>query len=96
MNNLRHPNFILSIASIIILLFGIGLRANGYAFGDYITGFAVLLGGVHWIWAIIDVSKRSDLKAFQKRFWLIAVIACPVVGGMLFYTMHQERDKIVT
>lgn len=96
MNNLRHPNFILSIASIIILLFGIGLRANGYAFGDYVIGFSVLLGAIHWIWAIIDVTKRGDLKAFQKRFWLIAVIACPVLGGMLFYTMHQERDKIIT
>jgi hypothetical protein len=96
MNNLRHPNFILAIISTIILLFGIGFQANGYAFGDYVIGFAVLLGAVHWIWAIIDVMKRADLKAFQKRFWLIAVVACPILGGMLFYAMHQERDKIVT
>lgn len=96
MNNLKHPNFILAIISIIILLFGIGFRATGYAFGDYIIGFAILLGAIHWIWAIVDVIKRADMRPYQKRFWLIAVIACPVLGGMLFYTMHQERNKIIT
>lgn len=96
MKNLTHPNFILAVISIIILMFGIGFRANGYAFGDYVVGFAVLLGAVHWIWAIIDVVKRPDMRRYQKRFWAIVVIACPVLGGMLFYGMHQERGKIVT
>ncbi len=96
MKNLRHPNFILAVISIIVLLFGIGFMANGYAFGDYVIGFSVLLGAIHWIWAIIDVIGRSDMRPFQKRFWLIVVIACPVLGGMLFYAMHQERNKIVT
>jgi hypothetical protein len=96
MKNLRHPNFILSVISLIILLFGIGLRANGYYFGDYVIGASILIGAVHWIWAIVDVIKRTDMKAFQKRFWFLIVVCCPVLGGMLFYAMHQERDKIVT
>ena len=96
MNNLRHPNFILAIVSIIVLLFGVGLKGNGYAFGDYVIIASIVLGGIHWIWAIIDVTKRDDLRGFQKNFWLIAVITCPAMGGMLFYAMHQERDKIVT
>lgn len=96
MKNLTHPNFILAVISIIVLLLGIGFRANGYAFGDYVIGASIVLGAIHWIWAIVDVSKRSEMKSFQKSFWLIAVIACPALGGMLFYAMHQERDKIVT
>jgi len=97
MKNLKHPSFILAVISIIVLFVGIGLRANRMnREGDIVIIASVVLGAIHWIWSIIDVSSRTDLKAFQKRFWLIAVVACPVLGAMLFYAMHQTRDKIVT
>jgi hypothetical protein len=96
MKNLRHPNFILAIISGIILLTGIILRANGYQGGDYVIGAGALLAGIHWIWAIVDVINRTDMKPFQKRFWLIVVIAVPVFGAMVFYGLHQESGKIVT
>jgi hypothetical protein len=96
MKNLRHPNFILSIVSAIFLFVGIGMRANGYQGGDYVLGIGTLLAGIHWIWAIIDVATRSDMRPYQKRFWLIIVIAVPVFGAMVFYGMHQARNKITT
>ena len=96
MKNLRHPNFILALFSGFVLLIGIIMKFNKYTESDYVIGAGALLAGVHWIWAIIDVINRSDLKAFQKRFWLIVVIAVPVLGAMVFYTLHQEKDKIVT
>lgn len=96
MKNLRHPNFILAIVSAIVLFVGIGLRANGYQAGDIVLGIGALLAGIHWIWAIIDVASRHDMRPYQKRFWLIIVIAVPVFGAMVFYGLHQERDKIIT
>ena len=98
MKNLRHPNFILSIVSAIVLLLGIGMKANGYASANYIILAGAILAGIHWIWAIIDVINRphADMKNFQKRFWLIVVIAVPVFGAMVFYGLHQERGKITT
>jgi len=96
MKNLRHPNFILAIISGIILLIGIILRANGYRGGDYVVLTGAVLAGIHWIWAIVDVINRSDMKPFQKRFWLIVVVAVPVFGAMVFYGLHQQRGKIVT
>jgi hypothetical protein len=98
MKNLKHPNFILAIISALVLFFGIGMQANGYFAGDYILGAGALLAGIHWIWAIVDVigRKHEDLKNFQKRFWLIIVVAVPVFGAMVFYGLHQEGDKIVT
>jgi 4-hydroxybenzoate polyprenyltransferase len=96
MKNLRHPNFILAIVSAIVLFLGIGFRANGYQEGDYVLVAGTLLAGIHWIWAIIDVISRHDMRPYQKRFWLIVVVAVPVFGGMVFYGLHQEGDKIVT
>ena len=96
MKNLKHPNFILSLVSAILLFLGIGFRANGYASGDYILVAGTVLAGIHWIWAIVDVINRHDMRPYQKRFWLIIVVAVPVFGAMVFYGLHQERDKIIT
>ena len=98
MKNAKHPNFILGIISMLILLIGIGFRANGYQSGDYIIFGGVFLGAIHYIWSIIDLigRDRDDLRGFQKRFWLIIVVAVPALGSLLFYIMHQQRDKIVT
>lgn len=96
MKNLRHPNFILAISSGIVLIIGIGLRANAYPFGDYVIIASAVMGVVHYIWSITDVISRHDLKPFQKRFWLIAVVACPLIGGMLFYVLHQRGGRITT
>ena len=96
MKNLKHPSFILGIISIIVLFIGIGLYANGYASAYYVIIASAVLGGIHWIWSIIDVAGRTDMKPFQKRFWLIAVVAVPVLGALLFYMLHQTKDKIIT
>ncbi len=96
MKNLKHPSFIIGAISIIILLFAIGLKSYGDRTGDYLFYISIALGAVHWIWSIFDVVKRGDMKQFQKVFWLIVVVAAPVIGGMLFYIMHQSSGKIVT
>lgn len=96
MKNARHPNFFFGIFAILMVLIGIGFKANGYRVGDYVLIASTILGGIHWIWAIIDVASRTDMKPFQKRFWLIAVVAVPALGSLVFYILHQTRDKIVT
>jgi general stress protein CsbA len=96
MKNWLHPSFIIGVVSIILLFVGIGMKANGARSGDIIIFISVGLGAIHWIWSIIDVSNTSSLKGEKKTFWLIAVIAAPILGGMLYYTMHLRRNKIIT
>jgi hypothetical protein len=96
MKNMRHPSFLLGMVSIIILFIGIGIKVYGFGSGNYVIIAAVILGGIHWIWSIVDVATRTDMKPFQKRFWLIAVIAAPALGGLIFYSMHQKAGKITT
>jgi hypothetical protein len=96
MKNLTHPAFLLGIFSSLLLLIGIVLKANGFGSGDIVIIISVILAGIFWIWSIIDVINKNDLKPFQKRFWLIAVIAAPAIGGLLFYIMHQKAGRIIT
>jgi hypothetical protein len=96
MKNMRHPNFILGIVSILLVIIGATVKADSHRSGEYIIYGAVLLGAIHWIWGIVDVVTRTDMKPFQKRFWLIAVVAAPAIGALIFYVMHQTRDKLIT
>jgi hypothetical protein len=96
MKNTKHPAFIIGLVSIILFIIGAVIKSSGYRSGDYIVIGSVVLGGIHWIWSIIDVATRHDLKPFQKRFWLIAVVAAPAIGGMIFYIMHQKANRLTT
>ena len=72
------------------------MKANGFESGIYVIGFSVILGGIHWIWSIVDVVNAPDMRPYQKRFWLIVVVAAPAIGSMFYYAMHQRPGKIVT
>lgn len=96
MKNTRHPNFILGVVTSLLVLIGIGLKANSYREGNYVLIGSTVLGAIHWIWGIFDVLGRADMKPFQKRFWLIITVAIPAFGALLFYVMHQTKDKITT
>ena len=96
MKNAKHPAFLIGVVSIILFIIGAVVKSQGYRMGDWIVIASVVLGGIHWIWSIIDVATRTDMKPFQKRFWLIAVVAAPAIGGMIFYIMHQKSNRLTT
>lgn len=95
MANIRHPNFIIALAAVFLAILAIAVRSSGdNSTGDALLITAVVLGIIHWIWSIIDVSRTTTLEGSQKKFWLIAVIAIPL-GGMFYYLMHSKRNTIV-
>ncbi len=96
MKNLKHPSFIVGIISILLLFVGIGLKSYGDRSGDIVIIASIVLGAIHWIWSVVDVFKRTDMKPNQRIFWIIGVICAPVMGGLLFYIMHQRSGRIVT
>ena len=95
MANIRHPNFILAILSFIVAAVAVGLRtSNDHEKADVFMIIAIIMGGIHWIWSIIDVARTDSLHGSQKKFWLIGVIAIPI-GGLFYYLMHSKRNTIV-
>jgi hypothetical protein len=91
MSNTRHPNFILGIVSLLLLFVGVGMRANGSTAGNWVLIASFILGGIHWIWSIIDVLKHYKIHSTQENriLWVILVIAIPPVGGLLYYVMSK-------
>jgi 4-hydroxybenzoate polyprenyltransferase len=89
MKQTKHPNFILGIVSLLLLLMGVFMRMNGYRGGDYILIGSIALGGIHWIWSIIDVLRHQNNASQSRVLWAILVIIVPPVGGLLYYSMSK-------
>jgi hypothetical protein len=96
MKNSKKPSLLTFLIGTILSFLGIGMKSYGYRASDYFLYAGVALFGIFWIWSIGMVIGAVDLKPFQKRFWLIAVVAVPVLGGLLFHFMHNRPGRIVT
>lgn len=96
MKSKKSPAFITFIAGVILLFIGIGMKSNSMEAGNIVLPAGLLLMGFFWIWSIINVVTAPDMKPFQKRFWMIAVISVPVLGGLVFHFMHRKAGKIVS
>ena len=91
MKTRTHPNFILGLFSLLMLFIGIGLQANGYAAGDTVIIGSLALGGIHWIWSIIDVLKdyRTGNDREERNIVWVIVAVIPV-GGILYYGLGRK------
>ncbi len=96
MANIRHPNFILGLVAILMLVISIAFRNNRESgTGDILTIVTAGLMTISWIWSILEVVKTDTLEGGQKVLWTIAVVAVPFVGGMLYHWLHSKRNTIV-
>lgn len=95
MKNMNHPAFIVAILGTILIVGGL-LTMTYFVLGTWLLYLGVLLAGIFWVWAIIDIMAANHLKFHQKMFWLIVAISVPVMGGLIYYVMHQDKNRIVT
>lgn len=96
MAHLLHPRIIAGILTILLGVVAIGFRANrANNVGYVLTIVTLILFVVRWIWGIIEVATTNTLQGSQRKFWLIAVIAVPFIGGMLYHMLHSRRNTIV-
>jgi hypothetical protein len=96
MGSMKTPAFFTFIAGVLLIFIGIGLKSNGSSVGSVLYYGGFVLMGIFWIWSIVKVVTATDMKPFQKRFWMISVIAAPVIGGLLFHIMHRRAGKIIS
>jgi succinate dehydrogenase hydrophobic anchor subunit len=97
MNNaLKQPNLILGLISFFTLIFSVGLRANRLnSAGDVFFILTLVIGFVHWVWAIIDVLReyRSNKEKEDRNIiWVIFVIIVPPIGGIMYYAFNRNLN----
>ena len=96
MRNVRKPSLIFGLITTAVFFIGFFLKASGNnLLGEYVFYAGLALGGIYWIWSIIEVIGADDLKRYQKTFWLIIVVAVPFFGALLYNILHQTRNRMV-
>jgi general stress protein CsbA len=94
MSNSRKIQLIFGLIIAVIYFLGLFMIASENQYGTYFLYAGLGAGLVYWIWSIIIVISASDLKKYQRTFWLIIVVAVPFFGALLYNILHQSRNKI--
>ena len=91
-----HPNFIIGLVSYVTLLVGVLLHSDGFEAGYSLIVGAVVLGGLHWIGSIIDVSRDPARKEEDSiwYFWMAVVIMVPPIAGMMYYMFNNKKVTV--
>jgi len=96
MKNSRRAHLIDFLIGTLLIFIGIGMKSYGYRSADFLLYAGFALYAIFWIWSIFIVINATDLKPFQKRFWLISIVTVPVLAGLLFHFLHNKRNRITT
>jgi len=61
---------------------------------DILFGVAMILAVIVclylYIRAVVDIHKRKFPSLGEKAMWLTLVIAAPLIGSMLYFTMKKQ------
>lgn len=52
------------------------------------------VGGIIWIWALIDVIRRQFTNQNDKTLWLIIVILLGWIGGIIYLIAGRKKGTI--
>jgi Phospholipase_D-nuclease N-terminal len=63
---------------------------TGIGIPELITLLFLLLVGIPWIIAFIDILK-SDFEGSNKLIWLLAVIFVPVIGPIAYFFIGRKQ-----
>ena len=44
-----------------------------------------------WVYALIDLARRTDQKAWRKVTWIAAIVLLPIVGPLLYVIFRPSR-----
>ena len=44
-----------------------------------------------WAYALVDLLRRTDQKAWRKAVWIAAIVLLPIVGPILYLVLRPSR-----
>ena len=51
----------------------------------------MVLPGILWLWAIIDLVKRNFSDSATKIVWALVIIFIPFVGSILYFVVGRSK-----
>ena len=53
--------------------------------------FVLIIPGIFWLWALIDVLKSEFSNSSNKLIWTLMIILLPLLGAILYLTIGREQ-----
>lgn len=53
--------------------------------------FIVLIPGILWIWALIDIIRSEFADSTNKIIWVLVIIFLPVIGALLYLLIGRGQ-----
>ncbi|HOX29204.1 MAG TPA: PLDc N-terminal domain-containing protein [bacterium] len=60
--------------------------------GQILTGIALLLFVIFWIYHIVECLRRKDFRIFDKIFWTL-ILLVPILGLIMYRGIGNEFYK---
>lgn len=67
------------------------LGAFGWIFG--VLAILAIVGGIFWLWMLIDCLKRDFKKDADKILWALAIFFLNILGAVLYFFIVKNADK---
>ncbi len=67
------------------------LGAFGWIFG--VLALLAVVGGIFWLWMLIDCLKRDFKKDADKILWALAIFFLNILGAILYFFIVKNEDK---
>ena len=69
------------------------VQSNAANTNAALTGLA-LVCLFFWVWAVIDICRRSFEDVNQKIAWVVAILACGGIGSILYLIVGRKSGEI--
>lgn len=53
--------------------------------------FFILIPGILWIWALIDIIRSEFADSTNKVIWVLVIIFLPVIGALLYLLIGRGQ-----
>ena len=47
-----------------------------------------------WVFTLVDLFVRHDLKGFQKALWLLCIVLLPVIGVLIYFIARPDDTEM--
>ena len=57
--------------------------------------FILIIPGIFWFWALIDVLKSEFTNSANKLIWVLVIILLPPLGAVLYLIIGRKQRSEV-
>ncbi len=63
-------------------------------FGTLILLFVFIPLVIVWVFTLLDLAIRNDLRGWQIAMWLLVIILFPLIGVLIYFLVRPDSPEV--